>query len=158
MASLCVSLLLTRQCLRTGGQVDAEASDRVHQGALCACPRHVAKLTCLVGDARPDEHGERAGRVLGVHLRHGIEYVQCVSTQTLSHQGVAKCVVSDASHSYAKNVVYVGQMEAIRVQMEEDLKRDMDEPLDQFNEQFKIVKVSVKLLYTCAMSHCCAET
>lgn len=71
---------------------------------------------------------------------------------------MANCVAPDASHSYAKNVVYVGQMEAIRVQMEEDLKRDMDEPLDQFNEQFKIVKVSVKLLYTCAMSHCCAET
>ncbi len=41
---------------------------------------------------------------------------------------------------YAKNVVYVGQMEAIRIQMCEDLKRDIDEPLDQFNETFKIIK------------------
>jgi hypothetical protein len=42
--------------------------------------------------------------------------------------------------AYAKNVVFTGQMEQIRIQLEEDLKRDIDEPLDKFQEQFKILK------------------
>jgi hypothetical protein len=43
-------------------------------------------------------------------------------------------------NSYAKNVVYTGVMEQLRIQVDEDLLRDMDEPLDIYMVQFKQMK------------------
>jgi hypothetical protein len=42
--------------------------------------------------------------------------------------------------NYAKNIVFTGVMEQCRIQVDEDLLRDMDEPLDNFMVQFKTMK------------------
>ncbi len=43
-------------------------------------------------------------------------------------------------NAYAKNIVFSGVMEQCRIQVDEDLLRDMDEPLDLFMVQFKTLK------------------
>ena len=47
---------------------------------------------------------------------------------------------SNLYNAYAKNIVFSGQMEQLRIQLDEDLLRDMDEPLDMYMTQFKQIK------------------
>ena len=65
---------------------------------------------------------------------------------TASETALSECwasifdTASSMYSNYAKNVVFTGAMEQLRIQVDEDLLRDMDEPLDIFMQQFKAIK------------------
>ncbi len=78
--------------------------------------------------------------------KHLHDYKKALTAMTATETALSECWASvfdtgsSMYQSYAKNVVYMGVMEQLRIQVDEDLLRDMDEPLDLFMEQFKQLK------------------
>merc|ERR1711991_886072 len=77
---------------------------------------------------------------------HLHQYKKALTALTVAEIALSECwasifdTQSTLYGAYAKNIVYSGQMEQLRIQVDEDLLRDMDEPLDMYMQQFKMIK------------------
>ena len=78
--------------------------------------------------------------------KHLHDYKKALNSLTATETALSECWASifDTSsqlyNAYAKNIVFSGQMEQLRIQLDEDLLRDFDEPLDLYMVQFKQLK------------------
>jgi hypothetical protein len=78
--------------------------------------------------------------------KHLHQYKKALVGLTATETALSECwasvfeTSSPLYNAYAKNIVFSGQMEQVRIQVDEDLLRDMDEPMDNFMVQFKTLK------------------